>query len=196
MTSRPRVRSYVAAVGALALTLGSPPTRAADPILMFVLGFAKNMIESSLEANARKPAPLPLYPQPPQPAIALKAPAAMSSDDLRALVEDSFAYLSGSQRAELLTGLERTLADPALAAQRERILGEFVTVARQVGYTHRQLDRLSGSQKRALAEQFAANYRALSTLDQQALEQQLRMRALPLPSDLNEMMLTALAQTR
>jgi len=175
------------------LALAALPARAADPVLMFVLGFAKNMIESHLEANARKPAPLPLNPLPPLPAIAYKAPATMTNDDLRALVEDSFAYLDRAQRAELLSGLEKTLSDPVLAAHRAAILGEFVAVARQVGFTHRQLDRLSSTQKRMLAEQFAANYRGLPATDQQALMQQLRQRALPLPSDLNEMMLTQLA---
>lgn len=195
MATRLTARSCSLAVGALTLVLAlaTLPARAADPILMFVLGFAKNLIESNLEANAKKPAPLPLNPLPPVPAIAFKAPAAMNSDDIRALVEDSFAYLSRAQRAELLAGLERALADPVLAPQRDAILAEFVTVARQVGFTHRQLDRLSGTQKRALAEQFAADYRSLGPDQQQALIQQLRLRALPLPTDLNEMMLTALA---
>ncbi len=193
MAIRPPVRSCSLAACALTFALTSLPARGADPILMFVLGFAKNVIESNLEANANKPAPLPLNPLPPLPAVAYKAPAAMTNDDLRALVEDSFAYLDRAQRVELLTGLEKTLADPALALHREAILGEFVMVARQVGFTHRQLDRLSSAQKRALADQFAANYRSLSPAEQQALMQQLRQRALPLPADLNEMMLTALA---
>lgn len=193
MAIRPTVRSCSLAACALTFALTSLPARGADPILMFVLGFAKNVIESNLEANANKPAPLPLNPLPPLPAVAYKAPAAMTNDDLRALVEDSFAYLDRAQRVELLTGLEKTLADPALALHREAILGEFVMVARQVGFTHRQLDRLSSAQKRALADQFAANYRSLSPAEQQALMQQLRQRALPLPADLNEMMLTALA---
>lgn len=195
MATRPTMRSCSLAAGALMLALAALPARAADPILMFVLGFAKNVIESNLEANAKKPAPLPLNPLPPLPAIAYKAPSMMTSEDLRALVEDSFAYLDRAQRTELLTGLEKALSDPALAAHREALLGEFVAVARQVGFTHRQLDRLSGAQKRALAEQFVANYRSLSATEQQALMQQLRQRALPLPSDLNEMMLTTLAAT-
>lgn len=196
MAIRIAARSCPLAVCALTLALASLPARAADPILMFMLGFAKNLIESNLEANAKKPAPLPLNPLPPAPAIAFKAPKAMNGDDLRALVDDSFAYLSRDQRTELLTGLEKTLADPILAPQREAILGEFVMVARQVGFTHRQLDRMSGAQKRAIAEQFAVNYRSLSPDDQQALVQQLRLRALPLPNDLNDMMLSALAATR
>jgi len=174
------------------LALATLPARAADPILMFVLGFAKNLLDSHLEAQAKRPAPLPLNPLPPLPAIAYKSHKTMTNDDLRALVEDSFTYLSREQRVELLSGLEKTLGDPALAVHRESILGEFVTVARQVGFTHRQLDRLSGAQKQAIADQFVANYCSLSANDQQTLMQQLRQRALPLPSDLNEMMLARL----
>jgi hypothetical protein len=200
MTPRPAARSPSLPRCVLLglLLLAAAPARAADPLLMFFLGFAKNLIESSLEENANKPGTklVPVTPLSVAPAVPVavdKAPASMTSADLKALVEDSFAYLSAQQRAELLTGLEKTLADPALAVQRDAILTEFVGVARQAGYAHRQLDRLSSSQKRALAGQFAANYRALTPEQQQELLQQLRLRALPLPADLNDMMLTALA---
>ncbi len=169
--------------------------RAADPVLMFFLGFAKNLLDSHLEANAAKaPAPQPMPPEAPLlPAVAFKAPASMTSEDLRVLVNESFAYLDRQQRTELLAGLEKTLADPTLSEHREAIVGEFMNVARQVGFTHRQLDRLSRSQKRAVADQFAANYRRLPAQEQQQLIEHLRMRALPLPEDLHDMMMTALA---
>lgn len=188
------LRSALCGLTALVL-LGIPmQARAADPVLMFFLGFAKNVLDSHLEANAaRSPAPQPITPEPPLPAVAFKAPGSMTNEDLRVLVNDSFAYLSRQQRAELLEGLEKTLADPALAVHREAIIGEFMNVARQVGFTHRQLDRLTRTQKRALADQFATNYRRLPTHEQQQLVEQLRMRALPLPEDLHDMMMTALA---
>jgi len=175
-------------VAALAQPL---PARAADPLLMFVLGFAKNLIESSLqenkaqrgaEANVALPAPAPVA----------KAPASMDQSDLRALIDESFVYLSRAQRAELLAGLEKALADPANSAYREAILNQFVAVARQVQYTHGQLSRLSPEDKLVLADRFAANFRTLSPEQQHALLEQLRLRALPLPTDLNDMMLAAL----
>jgi len=180
----------------LSITIALTPLPAhADPVLMFLLGFAKNLIESSIEANAKKPKPAAIPSAPTALARGLPAkPAAnMTSEDIRALVDDSFAYLERQQRAELLAGLEKALADPANAPQRDLMLEQFVGVARQAGFTHRQLQNLSEAQKSALARQFAVNYRALAPEQQQALEQQLRLRALPLPSDLNEMMLTALA---
>ena len=122
--------------------------------------------------------------------------ARMDENDLRALVDESFGYLTAAQRAELLAGLEKALADPANRPYREAIIMQFVGVARQVSFTHRSLDRLSADDKRALAERFAANYRSLAPEQQQALTQQLRARALPLPADLNDMMLSALASAQ
>jgi hypothetical protein len=165
---------------------------------MFLLGFAKNLIESAIENNAaRRPtpaAPAPLAPA--VPAVPQKPPAQLDANDLRKLVDESFAYLDRSQRDELLTGLEGALENPANAAFRAAILNQFVGVAQQVSFIHRQLNRLSAEDKRQLAERFAENYRALAPDQQQALSRQLQARALPLPSDLTDMMLGALATAR
>jgi len=172
------------------LMFTSAPARAADPLLMFVLGFAKNLIESA--ASARKPAPAAPRFEASAPLPQAKPAAAMDEADLRALVDESFAYLSRAQRAELLAGLDKALSDPANSAQREAILTQFVGVARQVQFTHGQLARLSADDKRMVAERFADNFRRLTPEQQQALLLQLRLRALPLPSDLNDLMLAAL----
>jgi hypothetical protein len=158
---------------------------------MFVLGFAKNLIESAIENNANKPAAPEIRRLPPA-----KPAAPMDESDLRILVDESFGYLSGAQRAELLAGLDKALSDPANGAYRDAILAQFVSVAQQVRFTHRQLGRLSAEEKSALADRFAANYRGLAPAQQQALVQQLRARALPLPADLNDMMLGALSVSR
>ena len=188
---RPRHTCQLLAAALFVATLALPlPTRA-DPLLMFVLGFAKNLIESSLQESKARPG-AEANVTVPEPAPVAKAPSSMDQDDLRVLIDESFVYLSRSQRAELLAGLEKALADPANSAYREAILTQFVAVARQVQYTHGQLNRLSPEDKRALAERFAANFRTLSVEQQQALLEQLRLRALPLPTDLNDMMLAAL----
>ena len=178
----------------VALALPSAPARAFDPLMMFLLGFAKNLIDSAIEENAaRQPPRVVVVPAPAPPP---KAASQMDENDLRALVDESFGYLSSTQRAELLAGLEKALADPANGPYRVAIINQFVGVARQVSFTHRSLDRLSPEAKRTLAERFAANYRALTPEQQQALTQQLQARALPLPSDLNDMMLSALASAQ
>lgn len=174
----------------LVAALHAAPARAADPLLMFMIGFAKNLIESAIEANAAKPAAPVILPAPAPPP---KAPARMDEAELRALVDESFAYLTPAQRAELLAGLDKALSDPANAPYRDAIVTQFVSVARQVSFAQRQLERLSPEDKQALAQRFAFNYRSLAPEHQQALSQQLRARALPLPADLNDMMLSALA---
>lgn len=182
---------------ACVLALAAGPAAAVDPVLMFFLGFARNLIESAVEANAAKPASAAIASAPaPVPAPPAKPAARMDESDLRALVDESFGYLSSSQRAELLAGLEKALSDPANAPYRDAILTQFVGVARQVSFTQRQLDRLSVEDKQALARRFALNYRSLPPEHQQALTQQLQARALPLPPDLNDMMLSALASAQ
>ncbi|MCC7079789.1 MAG: hypothetical protein IT530_03890 [Burkholderiales bacterium] len=187
--NRARLSSLVLA---LVLALPAAPA-AADPLLMFLLAFAKNLIESAIEANAAKPAPAVIVPA---PAPLPKAPTRMDAADLQALVDESFGYLTPAQRAELLAGLDKALADPANAPYRDSILRQFVAVARQVSFAQEQLERLSSADKQALAERFARNYRALSPEHQQALSRQLQTRALPLPADLNDMMLSALASAQ
>jgi hypothetical protein len=177
----------------VALVAGAGPAHALDPVLMFVLGFAKNLIESAIERDAASRPPQVTIVPTPAPAPPAKTPAQMDENDLRALVDESFGYLSGAQRAELLAGLDKALADPANAPYRNNIIAQFVGVARQVSFTHRALDRLSAEDKRSLAERFAANYRSLAPEQQRTLTQHLRARALPLPADLNDMMLSALA---
>jgi hypothetical protein len=191
-TPRPNAAARQAGVTLwIVLVLLPAPAHAADPLLMFFLGFARNLISSAIEEHNAKSPPRVVAPKPPP-----KSAAQFDEADLRALVDDSFAYLSGAQRAELLSGLEKTLSDPANAAQREAILTQFVNVARRIQFTHGQLSLLSGEEKRALAARFADNFRSLTPDQQQALLEQLRLRALPLPADLNDMMLAALSTER
>lgn len=163
---------------------------AADPLLMFLLGFAQNLLTSSLQERR----PVDTTPAPPAPMP--KSPANMDAADLRAVVDESFGYLSRAQRAELLAGLDRALSDPANAPYKQAILAQFIGVARQVQHTHTQLDRLSAEQKRAVAVRFGDNYRSLPADRQRELAAQLHARALPVPADLAELMLAELNAPR
>lgn len=189
---RAAVRRFGLAIG-LSLVLVPVPAHAFDPLTMFLLGFARNLIESAVEAQRSRPAPPRVVAPPTQ---APKAAASLNDAELRALVDESFAHLTRMQREELLASLERTLADPANAAQRQEILTQFVNVARQIQFTHVQLNRLSTEEKRVLADRFASNFRTLTPDQQQSLQEQLAQRALPLPADLNDLMLTAVNTSR
>ena len=183
-------RRFVLAVG-LSVALLPSPAYAFDPLTMFLLGFARNLVESAIEANQSKPQQRVIMAPPLQ-----KAPSSYDESDLRTLVNESFAHLTGAQRDELLASLDKALSDPANAAQRQVILAQFVNVARQIQFTHVQLNRLSSDEKRILAERFASNFRSLSPDQQQSLQEQLAQRALPLPADLNDMMLAAVGPAR
>jgi hypothetical protein len=173
------------------------PARAADPLMMFLLGFAQNLLQSSMESRQKAPrAPAVAPVTPSQSIVYSKPPAQMDAQDLQALVDESFLHLTRAQRAELLAGLEKTLADPASAGERDLILTQFVNVARQFQFSHGRLARLSAQEKQALANQFALNYRRLNPEQQQLLREQLHLRALPLPDDLSDMMLAALDGSR
>ena len=184
-------RRFGLAVG-LSITLLPLPAYAFDPLTMFLLGFARNLVTSAIESHQSKPQPRVVTAPPAQQ----KAPGSFEPADLRTLVDESFAHLSSAQREELLASLDKALSDPANAAHRGVILSQFVTVARQIQFTHTQLNRLSAEEKRVLAERFASNFRSLTPDQQQSLQQQLAQRALPLPADLNDMMLTALGPAR
>ena len=177
---------------ALSLVLPPAPAHAFDPLTMFLLGFARNLIESAVEAHRSRPAPRVVMPPTPAP----KAAGSLNEAELRALVDESFPHLTRMQREELIASLERTLADPANASQRQLILTQFVQVARQIQFTHVQLNRLSAEEKRVVAEQFANNFRTLTPDQQQSLQEQLTQRALPLPADLNDLMLAAVSTSR
>jgi hypothetical protein len=178
----------------LAAALASAPggAHAADPVLMLLLGFVQNRINT---LSAEKPAPAPKASAP-APRLAPKPIGEMQIDDLRLVVDESFGYLSRSQRNELVTGLDRVLADPANAPHRLSIIMQFLQIAQQVRHAHDTLDRLSPEQKRLVATQFTRNFRELAPEQQSALSEQLRQRALPVPADLSEMMLTELAGRR
>ena len=165
--------------------------RAADPLTMFLLGFAQNLITSAIESYEAGPNIPATVPQP-----AMKPPTSMDEADLHALVDESFVYLTRAQRDELLAGLNKALSDPENTAQRDAILTEFVNVARKIRFTHQQLNRLSDEQKRTVASRFAAHFRSLPPDQQQTMRERLRLHALPLPADLSEMMLAALAAER
>lgn len=182
------IRSLRSLVLAAALALVPPSAHAADPILMLLLGFVQNRMAS---LAAEKPANPPSAPQAPR--LAPKPIAEMQIEDLRAVVDDSFAYLSRTQRRELVAGLEHVLSDPANTPYRISILTQFLMMAQQVRHAHDTLDRLSSEQKKLVAVQFTQNFRQLPPEQQAALSQQLRSRALPVPADLSDMMLAELA---
>lgn len=160
--------------------------RAADPILMFLFGVAKEVLLShaarAADEAARAPVALPdTYPGTTvEPAI------------LRRLIDDSFLYLSSAQRSEIFESLHAELMKPQNAALRGPLIEHFAQRALQVRAAQLQLARLSYKEMQLIASGLRAEARQLPEEDLERLRIALERGLLPVPSDLNRLLLAAL----
>jgi len=161
---------------------------AADPLLMLLLGIARDMVESHIAKGHRPPPPEAEF----LPNMALVYPGtSVEPDHLRRLIDDSFVYLSASQRKEIFATLHEALMDPRNAAVRGPMINYFADRALTVRAAQEQLSKLSTSEKRNLAAGFRKEITTLSAEEQSQLSALLRNGLLPIPSDLNQMLLAA-----
>jgi hypothetical protein len=158
----------------------------ADPILMFLLGIAREMIEK----QAAKPRNAP--PAEYMPDLAkVYAGTSVEPDQLRRLIDDSFTYLGDAQRKEIFDSLNGALADPKNAAVRGAMIQYFVEKALTIRAAQMKLAQLSSSEKEYLAAGFRKEFDSLSAEEQTQLGGLLRNRLLPIPNDLNQLLLAA-----
>lgn len=159
---------------------------AADPILMFLLGFARNLVESHVARSRDAPAP-ELVPE-----MARVYPGtSVEPDHLRRLIDDSFLYLSDAQRKEIFDSLHEALSNPKNAAVRGSMIEYFADKALTVRAAQLKLSQLSWREKELLAADFRKEITSLSAEDQTQLGELLRSGLLPVPTDLNQLLLTA-----
>lgn len=159
---------------------------AADPILMFLLSVAREMVESHAARTRAAPAPelVPdmerVYPG-----------TAVEPEHLRRLIDDSFLYLTEAQRKEIFDALHEALMDPKNAAVRGTMIHYFAEKALTVRAAQLKLSQLSSRDKERLAAEFRKEVGSLSDEDQTQLGELLRSGLLPVPSDLNQLLLAA-----
>ncbi|MSQ64592.1 MAG: hypothetical protein EXR33_12300 [Betaproteobacteria bacterium] len=159
---------------------------AADPILMFLLGIARDMVISHVAKSSFAPAPEPV------PDVARFYPGtSVEPDHLRRLIDDSFPYLNDAQRREIYGSLKEALTDPKNAAVRGPMIEYFADKALTVRAAQQKLAQLSSGEKESLAAGFRKEINTLSVEEQTQLGELLRNRLLPIPSDLNQMLLAA-----
>ena len=159
---------------------------AADPILMFLLGIAREMIE----AQAAKPRNVPA-PQIAPIAGPVYQGTTVEPEQLRRMIDDSFAYLSDAQRKEIFGSLHEALMNPKNAAVRGTMIDYFAQKALTVRAAQEKLAQLSSGEKESLAADFRKEITALSAEEQTQLGELLRLGLLPIPGDLNQMLLAA-----
>ena len=112
-------------------------------------------------------------------------------EHLRRLIDDSFIYLSDAQRKEIYDSLHEALSNPKNAAVRGAMIHYFAEKALTVRAAQAKLSQLSSGEKESLAAGFRKEITALSAEEQTQLGELLRNGLLPIPTDLNQMLLAA-----
>jgi len=165
---------------------------AADPMVMFLLGVAREIVES----HAHRP-PGPPPDTLPLPDMSKVYPGtSVEPEYLRRLIDDCFMYLSSSQRREIFDTLHAALIDPKNAAVRGPMIEYFATKALAVRAAQLKLAEMPWRDKEKLAEEFRQELPGLSEEDRQNLGKLLRDGLLPVPSDLNQLLLAAFEAPR
>jgi hypothetical protein len=170
------------------LLLGlAAPAPAADPLLMFLLSVAREVIFAAARRHAAAPPP-------PEPAAAVTAYPGTEVEPahVKRLIDEGFTYLSAAQRAEVFNSLHGELMNPKNAAVRAPMIEYFAQKAIAVRMAQEQLANLSQPEKARLAADFRNQVADLPNEEAAQLAELLRRQVLPVPYDLNEMLLAAL----
>lgn len=165
------------------------PARAADPVLMFLLGWAKNIIERQITEELERRERLP----PPMPDLAKTYPGTtVEPAIIRRLIDDSFLYLSQGQRDEIFHSFNEALLSPRNAAVRGAMIEHFASRALAVRAAQIRLSQLSYREKEMLAAEFRREIRDIPEADIAPLRKVIEQGLLPMPSDMNQLFLAAL----
>lgn len=154
------------------------PAGAADPVLMFVLGMAREM------ATEAKPVPAPPAALPDTYPGTTVSPAV-----LRRLIDESFLYLSAAQRETLFNALNAELLKPSNAAVRASMIEYFAERAAQVRGVQLRLAQLSYREKQFFADAFGRELKRLPEAEAAELRKLAAADLLPLPADVNQLLL-------
>ena len=169
------------------LFAGAVTPAAANPLLMFLLGIARDIVEAQVTRSRNAPA-VPEF----MPDMARVYPGTtVEPDHLRRLIDDSFPYLGDTQRKEIFDSLNDALANPKNAAVRGVMIQYFVDKALTIRAAQIRLSELSWREKERLASEFRKELTTLSAEDQAQLGTLLRAGLLPVPTDLNQLLLAA-----
>lgn len=181
----PFVRSLGLFIALASITL---PARA-DPVLMFLLGFARNLIESSLVARPGS------GPKLGGEALPKTYPGtSVQPEHLQRLIEDCFTHLSAQQRGEIFETLHAELLKPKNAAIRSEMIQYFAQTALQVRALQIRLAQLSTAEKVALAAEFGKVAAELPVQERVQLREIIERRLLPVPGDLGELLAGEIAR--
>ena len=166
-----------------------PAAANADPLLFFLMSAAKEIASAAISKAESAPAPLPV-PEATYPGTAVQP------ETLRRIVDDSFGYLSSSRRTEVFDSLNAMLLDPKIGTNRAALIEFFLYKALAVRAAQVELGKLSYAQKEGLARQFRQETADLPEDERRQLQTLLEQHLLPVPADLNQMLLAQLQEPR
>ena len=155
------------------------PARAADPLVMFLLGIARDMAVKAIEERLSRPAPEP----------ETYGGTTVQPAHLRQLIHDSFLHLSDGQREEIFQALNAELVKHENFTIRASIIEYFSQRALQVRIAHMQLAKLNSVQMRRIALEFRQEIKGMPPEDLEQLRGTLEQGLLPVPADLNRLLL-------
>jgi hypothetical protein len=169
-----------------------PMAACADPLVFFLMSAAREIAASAIAKGADAAAAAPVAPQP----AATYPGTAVEPETLRRVIDDSFAYLSSGQRGEIFASLNEMLLDPKLGATRATLIEYFLHKALAVRTAQIELGKLSYSEKESLAVQFRHETAELPEDERRQLTTLLEQHLLPVPADLNQLLLAQLQESR
>jgi hypothetical protein len=172
------------------LSAGLVAPASADPMLMFLIGIAREMVISHA-TTPRSNVPAPYVPD----VTRVYPGTSVEPDTLRRLIDDSFLYLGSAQRREIFDALHAALTDPRNAAVRGAMIEYFIEKALTIRAAQLQLAKMPWSEKQRVAAEFKTELAALSAEDRDQLGELLRRGLLPVPTDLNQLLLAAFEST-
>ena len=178
-------RTQKAIVFSLLLGL-SAPAFAVDPVVMFLLGIAREMIFNAVRERL-------MAPDEPEPPPALYPGTTVEPAQVRKLIDEGFSYLSRGQRDEVFESLNASLMDPKNAAVRASTIEYFAERAAVMRAAQERLASLSQQEKSQIAAEFRTQIAELPAEETAQIAELLRREVLPVPRDLNEMLLAELS---
>lgn len=162
---------------------------AMDPVVRLLWSILQDRLMNAAVQQATAPSvPAPL----PDPGFGFRANPQMQLRELKALIHENFTYLPSGQREEIYAGLERIVTDPKHVASRSFMIEQFTQTAKAMGEAHRRLSNLSDAEKRRVAAEIRQAYERSGAGEREELLKLVQSRQLPLPTDLNRMVLDQL----
>lgn len=165
----------------------------ADPLIFFLMSAARELASSAAAKALTAPA-TEVAPEIPAAPASTYPGTAVEPEILRRVIDESFVYLSEDQRREVFDKLNEMLLDPKFAANRASLIEYFLHRALAVRAAQMQLAQLSSADKENLALRFKEETAALPEEERQKLLKLLEQRLLPVPSDLNQLLLAGLQE--